>query len=47
MDRIDTSTDVTRLGDETDPWDDFLEGRIQLGDLDPADQERARRFGLV
>ncbi len=44
--RISTATDPTRIGDETDPWDAFLNGDIGLDELDEESQARAREFGL-
>ena len=48
MDRIDTRTDPTRVGDEPDEWQEFLDGERGYDDLsDPSDQRRAAIFGLI
>ena len=48
MDRISTKTDVARVGDEPDEWQEFLDGERGYDDLsDQSDQRRAAFFGLV
>lgn len=41
---IDPRTDPSRVGDEVDEWDAWLEGDIDLNDLSPELQQRAREF---